>query len=406
MSVLVRTDDVRRQNTRLIMNVLRRARQASRTEIVEKTGLSPATVSTITSGLLAEGILLSIDETASGEEAVPESAIRRGRPRISLALNPAVGCVVVMAVAMNSLSARLQDYSGQVLAQTRQSFPSHTASPAEFGEYLKDALAGLLTQRPEPVSSMPLRYIALGVQGVVDSSGQTMLWSPITVNRDLPLAAMLKQAFDVPVWIANDCNMIAEALYWRYPEQFGKDFAAVLLAQGIGMGLMLKGKRFIGVKSSAAEFGHVAYMPQGRLCRCGQRGCVEAYAGDYAIWRRVAGLADDSEPLEQVDAQAMAALIARAHAGEGIERQAYREAGQAIGHGLRSLFALLDPVAIAFVGQGAQAFDLMEPEIRKSLIQNGKMLDGADVEFSCYEDSEALIHLGCAITALQALDHA
>ncbi|HPY41445.1 MAG TPA: hypothetical protein PLM98_13065, partial [Thiolinea sp.] len=128
MPALVRTDDVRRQNTRSIIQVLRRHGCVSRTEIVEYTGLSPATVSTITSGLITEGLLLSYPEQGQNQDTVN----RRGRPRVTLSLNPHVGCIVVMVLSINKLTAWLQDYSGKILAKADDHFESRTATLEDF----------------------------------------------------------------------------------------------------------------------------------------------------------------------------------------------------------------------------------------------------------------------------------
>lgn len=399
MPALVRTDDVRRQNTRSIIQVLRRHGCVSRTEIVEYTGLSPATVSTITSSLINDGLLLSRSDLGHNPEAVN----RRGRPRVTLSLNPQVGCIVVMVLSINKLTAWLQDYSGEILAKADDHFESRSATADDFEHYLLRMVTRLMSQQTN--NPMPLRFISLGVQGVVDAGGQTMLWSPMTTLLNVPLGEMLSSSFNVPVWIANDCNMAAEALHWKDAERFGDDFAAILLGSGIGMGLVLKGRRFIGRQSSAAEFGHMVHASNdGALCRCGQHGCVEAYVGDYAIWRRVSGASELSPPVNEIDPQAMLDLARRAHEHEGIEREAYQEAGRALGKALRSLFALIDPITIAFIGGGVRSFDLMEPEIRNALRHNGNMLESSDVNLYCYEDSQELIHLGCAITTLQTLD--
>lgn len=399
MPALVRTDDVRRQNTRSIIQVLRRHGCVSRTEIVEHTGLSPATVSTITSTLINDGLLLSRSELGQSQDSVN----RRGRPRVTLSLNPQLGCIVVMVLSINKLTAWLQDYAGQILAQASDQFDSRNASLDDFEHYLLRMVTRLMSQQSN--NPMPLRFISLGVQGVVDSGGQTMLWSPMTTLLDVPLGEMLNKAFNVPVWVANDCNMAAEALHWKDPQRFGDDFAAILLGSGIGMGLVLKGRRFIGRHSSAAEFGHMVHAPSGgALCRCGQHGCVEAYVGDYAIWRRVSGASELSEPVSEIDPQAMLDLARRAHEQDDIERAAYCEAGRVLGNALRSLFALIDPITIAFIGGGVRSFDLMEPEIRNALRHNGNMLESSEVDLYCYEDSQDLIHLGCAITTLQRLD--
>jgi predicted NBD/HSP70 family sugar kinase len=308
-----------------------------------------------------------------------------------------------MVLSINKLTAWLQDYAGQILAQASDQFDSRNASLDDFEHYLLRMVTRLMSQQSN--NPMPLRFISLGVQGVVDSGGQTMLWSPMTTLLDVPLGDMLNKAFNVPVWVANDCNMAAEALHWKDPQRFGDDFAAILLGSGIGMGLVLKGRRFIGRHSSAAEFGHMVHAPSGgALCRCGQHGCVEAYVGDYAIWRRVSGASELSEPVSEIDPQAMLDLARRAHEQDGIERAAYCEAGRVLGNALRSLFALIDPITIAFIGGGVRSFDLMEPEIRNALRHNGNMLESSEVDLYCYEDSQDLIHLGCAITTLQRLD--
>ncbi len=99
----------------------------------------------------------------------------------------------------------------------------------------------------------------------------------------------------MPTTVENDCNMIAVALRWHKPERYRDDFIAILLSHGIGMGMVLKGELFTGTQSSGGEFGHMIHRPDGALCRCGRRGCVEAYAGNYAIWRNAGQRAEDDD---------------------------------------------------------------------------------------------------------------
>src|SRR6185295_10353909 len=148
-------------------------------------------------------------------------------------------------------------------------------------------------------------------------------------------------------------NMIALALRSHDPERYRNDFIAILLSHGIGMGLVLRGELFIGTQSSGGEFGHMIHRPDGARCRCGRRGCVEAYAGNYAIWRSAHLQGEDEEPVADVSDADILALAAQARAGEGPERRAFAKAGEAIGFGLGSLFALIDPAPVAFVGVGA-----------------------------------------------------
>ena len=80
------------------------------------------------------------------------------------------------------------------------------------------------------------------------------------------------------------------------------------------MGLVLKGELFTGTQSSGGEFGHMIHRPGGALCRCGRRGCVEAYAGDYAIWRNAKRKSEYSVPEDGIGNADMQAIAARARA--------------------------------------------------------------------------------------------
>ncbi|TIU66829.1 MAG: ROK family protein, partial [Mesorhizobium sp.] len=168
---------------------------------------------------------------------------------------------------------------------------------------------------------------------------------------------------------------------WRDPDRYRDDFIAILLSHGIGMGLVLKGELFTGTHSSGGEFGHMIHRPGGALCRCGRRGCVEAYAGNYAIWRNARQLSENAEPVADVSDAEMRALAARARETDGPEREAYRKAGEALGFGLGSLFALIDPAPVAMVGASAAAFDLIEPALREAIAQTAGGQHSGSISF-------------------------
>ena len=396
MAKIARSDDLRPQNRLLLLGALRRAGSLSRTELSARTGLSASTVSTITSALVAEGILLE------GETEQGTARGRRGRPQVALALNPMAATVGAVEIAVNSVTAALIDYSGDQIDESARQFDTMQAGSDGLIGTVIDCLRQLIAGHP--AAGRRLKHISLGVQGVTDASGQTMLWSPITACRSIPFGTRISDAFSVPVTVANDCSMIAEALRWQYPERYTRDFIAIMLSHGIGMGLFQNDQLFGGVRSSASEFGHMVHQPDGALCRCGRRGCIEAYAGDYAIWRAANGLSPDTPPRSEITNDDIAALAERARSGAAAERAAYRDAGDAIGYGLASLFALIDPVPVAFVGSGAAAFDLMEPNIRAAIDKTIIGEEAAGIEMDCYPSEQPLIRQGCQLTALTHLD--
>lgn len=391
MSVGIRHDDLRRRNRAMVISAARASGQPSRTEIAGITALSHSTISAISADLIDEGIL----KVVKGSEQV---TARRGRPQVSLALNPDAATVATLVLSLNLMAASIIDYSGRVIAE--ETCELHTLAMSRM-ELVDESVAMLrrVMERTNTPSPKPLR-IVFAIQGITDAHARTMLWSPITPHGDIPFADVMEREFGVPTTVENDCNMMAVALRWRNPDRYRGDFIAILLSSGIGMGLVLKGELFTGTQSSGGEFGHMIHRPDGALCRCGRRGCVEAYAGSYAIWRNARGIGEDQEPEEDVSNAEMNAVADRARAADGPERQAYAKAGNAIGFGIGSLFALIDPAPITFVGAGAAAFDILEPEIRDAISRTAGGQHSKAISFDTETDELPLIREGCAMRAL------
>jgi predicted NBD/HSP70 family sugar kinase len=389
----IRHDDLRRQNRAMVLSAVRRARGTSRTEIARMTGLSHSTISAISSDLIAEGVLLPLKG-----EAV---SLKRGRPQVTLGSHPDAARVVTITLTLNALSLALVDYAGNIVAEEQRRLPTLTIGRRELTDAVVDAVKVLLDKEKERAA--PLR-LTMAVQGVTDAEGRELQWSPITPHTHIPFADILEREFGTPVSIENDCNMIAIALRERSPERFRENLVAVLLSNGIGMGLILGGKLFTGPLSSGGEFGHMIHVPDGALCRCGRHGCIEAYAGNYAIMRNARTQGQWALPEADIDEAAMIALAARAREGEGPEREAFRIAGQAIGYGLGSLFALFDLAPVAIVGPGTAAFDIVEPALREALSNTAGGQDAGSLQFALELDERPLIQEGSAHRALAFVD--
>ena len=393
MTVGIRHDDLRRRNRAMVISAVRRNGQTSRTEIAAVTGLSHSTISAISSDLIAEGIL--------AEARHEQLALKRGRPQVALALEPKAAVVMTVVLSLNFLAATLLDYAGEIVAEEQHRLDTR-AMPRE--ELISECVAIIRRKLDDPRrDGRRVLRIVLAIQGITDAPARAMLWSPITPHTDIAFADILEREFSVPVTVENDCNMMAVALRWRDPERYRDDFIAILLSHGIGMGLVLKGELFTGTHSSGGEFGHMIHRPGGALCRCGRRGCVEAYAGNYAIWRNAMQLGEDAEPTDVGDAE-MRALAARARETDGPEREAYRKAGEALGYGLGSLFALIDPAPVAMVGVSAAAFDLIEPSLREAIAQTAGGQHSKSISFDTEPNELPLIREGCAMRALTFVD--
>ncbi len=393
MQVKAGSDLVRRQNRAVVIAALRRNATMSRTDLSAVTGLSPSTVSAITADLIAEDTLIELREFEA-------SGTRRGRPQIAMALNPARAHVLSVELTHNQLSVGVSDYAGKSINELDDRFS--TAS-CQADELLKRFTRMMRLTLDNSNVTAPAA-IVVAIQGRTDAQGRDLLWSPIATGRNVHLADYLEREFGCSVTVANDCSMIAAALRSIEPERYGTDVLAVLLSHGIGMGLYLNGRLFTGRRSSGAEFGHMLYRHGGAMCRCGARGCIEAYAGDYAIWRNAHGLPEDALPPVELSGLDMRALALKARQSDGAERRAFKQAAEAIGTGLASIFALIDPVPIAFVGSGTAAFDVAEPYIRACIAESNSGAFSDHFEFDIYESELPLIRKGATVTALAVVD--
>jgi predicted NBD/HSP70 family sugar kinase len=377
----------------MVIAAVRRAQQPSRTDVAAKTGLSHSTISAICSDLIAEGILA---EAKAGEGGT----LRRGRPQIGLTLNPAAATVMTVVVSLNFLAVAAIDYSGKTTVEEQRKLATLTLPRAE----LIDECRMMVRRTIDALGGRQVLRIAFAVQGITDAQSRSLLWSPITPHSEIPFAEILEEEFGIPVTVENDCNMMAVALRWHDPERYRHDFIAILLSHGIGMGMVLKNELFTGTHSSGGEFGHVVHRPEGALCRCGRRGCVEAYAGNYAIWRNARQASENEPPVADISDADMRELSEIARRQDGPERQAYRKAGEALGFGLGSLFALIDPAPVAMVGMGAAAFDLIEPALREAIAKTAGGQHSTAISFDTIPDELPLIREGCAARALTYVD--
>jgi predicted NBD/HSP70 family sugar kinase len=393
------TELVRRQNRGLVLSAVRRSGPLARVELGRVTGLSPATISAITGDLLAERILM----TAAIDDRVDQRPLGRGRPRVALTLNQDAAYALGVKVSLNTVTLLLSDYAGQLRDRSRYALATVGPEAAEFVPRLIEIIRSYFLDRE--IESSRVSEISIAIPGTTDVTTGTLLWSP-TVSVDVgPIPGPVGEALGIRASMTNDVNMIAQALNSRDPVRFGGTFAAIFVADGVGMGLYINGRLFSGAFGSGAEFGHANHMPGGALCRCGRRGCVEAYVADYAIYRAVEDLPPDEPPTAiEPDAETMRGLEQRARAGEDRVRMAYHQAGLALGFGLSRLIALINPQRVAFTGRGIAAFDLMEAGFKVGLEEGlvSELARMTEIEVSSAEDD--LVDVGILAAAMQRLD--
>lgn len=350
---------VRRQNRRIVLDALRQRGNLARVELGRATGLSPASITAISAQLIEDKIIEEVDEPMG-------SALtgKRGRPIVRLSLRAEATHVAVVKISIDAVSMILADFQGRVMAERAFRIPTYGSEQATFGETLAATLASFIEEHRGKAG---VARVGIAVQGLADSRSGSINWSPVFRARHVPIAPAIEKRLQVPVMVVNDANMIAEGLLSMDRESYGGNTAVVFLGYGVGMGLILNGAVYHGATGAASEFGHMNHLPDGALCRCGRKGCLEAYAADYAILRTAYGTPQDEPRMSAVDPAQMIELMNKAKAGDTVALNAYEAAGTALGFGIARTIALLNPDRIILAGPGTRALELIEPAMHRAI---------------------------------------
>src|SRR3989304_4502913 len=292
-------DLIRAINRSAVLNMIKAYGPISRKEIAHRSGLSAATVTGITADLRAEGLVF---EKARGDS-------HKGRPPILLALNPRGGYVVGLKLTESHVIGALTDLEATILAKRTVQLAGHGQNDAV--EALAEAVRALLADGR--IRRSQILRGGGGRAGTVDAERGVLRQSPHFGWRNVPLGEMLQRRVRVPVWIDNDVNTLTLAEKW-FGEGHGiDDFLTVTVGRGVGMGIVVNGQVYRGMRGGAGEFGHTVIEPDGPPCDCGKRGCLEAFVADPALLRLAAQAVARGEIPPPIDR--VADLLARAEAG-------------------------------------------------------------------------------------------
>lgn len=453
MATITRSDELRYANRARVLASLRLRGEQSRTQIAESTGLSAATVTQVTAGLIGERIIVESNQSQSEDQkstatvapAVPvnktiarqpvavteagqrarsaktggreNNTARPGRPQVVLEMTADAALIAIVTINFDSIEATLFDYTGRTLRQTSSAISQTALSGKALLSRVQKTVSRALMSNPEYPTR--LKHITVACQGRVSKQDGELLWSPVSRAEKIGVGSFLQSKFRVGVSVDNDCNMIASALYASKlstksdhdsanessnEARHGDNFAAVLMSYGIGLGLIHEGSILTGSRSSGTELGHMQISADGPLCRCGKQGCIEAYAADYGIWRRAHGMRADQLPTSKIDRDSMQKIVATAHTTDGIERQALKEAGAAIGQGLANLFAIFDSFPTRLVGLDSAAAPWVAEAIHERLQASGDMRTEDIVSVHTSDSEIELIRQGAAMQCLHYVD--
>lgn len=341
-----------------ILDLIRRGRARSRSEIAGLTGLTRGIVAQRVADLLARGLV--------AESMAPSTG---GRPPRRLALRADAGHVLVADVGATSIDVAVADLAGRVLGR-RDTEADVSAGPLAILSLVEGLADRLLADAAPPG---PLWGVGIGLPGPVEFGSGDPVSPPIMPGWDrYPVRERFTSRHGVPVWVDNDVNIMALG-EWRAGVARGHaNVVFVKVGTGIGAGIICGGALHRGAQGSAGDIGHIR-VPDASdgLCRCGMAGCLEAVAGGAALARDGEALARSgrSAPLEAVlgvEGRVTARDVARAaQAGDPRALELLQASGRRVGGVLAGLVNFFNPSLVVIGGGVAGAGDAYLAAIRE-----------------------------------------
>ena len=355
----------RNQGRHLVFSHIRNNHQVARIDIANETGMSPATVTAITAELLGAGLIEEV------QRIVEPGQSRRGRPRVDLKLRGEAHLVAGMKLTNRHATAVILDLEGNQMGKAQLPMPRPKLNDQEAQDLIQEVVDELA--KSARIDKSQLSCIGVGIPGTVQAQTGFVDWSPLFEREQFNLQEILQDVLPMPAFIENDANAVAMAELWFGFGRDAPDFLVVTIEQGVGLGIVLDGRIYRGTQGFGAEFGHTKVQLEGALCRCGQRGCLEAYVSDYALLREAELFLQ--KPADTSDESRLAELYQIAQDGDKMAKSIFDRASRMFAMGLANLVNLFDPSLVILAGEQMQ-FDYLYAQtvfdaVRTSTIQKG-----------------------------------
>jgi predicted NBD/HSP70 family sugar kinase len=341
---IARHNTIRDINKQIVLNYVRSRSPISRAEIARETSLQRSTVSAIVDDLQLDEL---IEEVGTGDST-------GGRKPTLLQLKTGTPVAIGVDVTPRETTVALADLTGSVLQ--RESFPT---SPDI--DYMNQQILGKVAKFADENKEHPLE-VGISIPGIADQDSGNIVYIPYFQWSNWDIGEQITQRTGLPVTIDNDANAVALAELWFGSDEIRRtrNFILVMIAEGIGTGIIIDGQAYRGENGAAGEFGHMFVADNAPVnCSCGRRDCWEAHASEKAIVTRYQG-GNGSYHESGMDIER---LISLAQNGESSARNILKETAHFIGIGISNLIIGFSPQAIVVSGSIVRAWDLIKDEI-------------------------------------------
>jgi glucokinase-like ROK family protein len=372
-------------------------RSVARSEMTGALGVSRSKVSLEVGRLLEAGLLV--------EDGLAES--EGGRRSSLLRIPRSAGFIAAVDLGATSVDVALSTLGSELVA--------HRGEPADVGEgpkavlgRVKDLLSGLLEE--QGVSRRDVRAIGVGVPGPVEQASGLLRSPPIMPGWDrFPIRDAFAGEYAAPVFVDNDVNVMALGEHWGGVGKGLDNMLFVKIGTGIGGGVIADGRLYRGTQGCAGDIGHICVDPEGPVCSCGNRGCLEAMAAAPAIVLKAERCARDGLSLNLSKVLGERGELSAKDVGEAASVGDYhaleiiRESGRLVGQALATLVSTLNPSLIVIGGGVANIGHSLLAEIRSTVYRRSLPLATRNLPIVLSELDEMAGVVGASVLAAEGV---
>jgi len=350
---LPQVTSVRSINRARIISLIRRSPGIMRADLSRLTGLSKGTISALVENLLTEGFLF--EDSANG---------MRER-KLGLHLNRETGVAIGFEIWAEECRAIVTDPNMRILHRCVRPLVSHAVQPT---------IDTIIAMHTELLSGQSVSCLGsvISLPGPVDRSGQSLVFSESLGWSDVPLGTILEKVLGWHVSLINRPRAALLGEHWYGAGTGILDIVEVTISSGIGLGIMVAGQLLGGAAGFGNELGHTTVVPDGPLCQCGNRGCLERVASMPAIIEQVQEHLTAGSPIPAIwcnrslDPITYRDIIDAARDGDAVVLDVIRQACQYIGVAVANLIDILNPSRVIIGGQLVEVGELVINMIRET----------------------------------------
>ncbi|WP_422768653.1 ROK family transcriptional regulator [Plantactinospora sp. WMMC1484] len=345
---------VRQRNRSALLSKLFLEGPLTRQDLARFTGLSQPAVSNVVGDLIGAGLVVEAGAVESDG----------GRPSMMLRVAPRYALVAGVDVGETRVRVELFDLAMTMLASA--DYPLDAAGP-EPATVVRHILAGLdAVTGKAGVPPTDILGIGIGVSGVVVQDGESIVHAQTLGWHGVPLERLIRAEVDLPVHVDNGAKTLGQAEMWFGAGRGSRHAVFALVGSGVGAAVVTNGVMYRGVSSSAGEWGHTTLVYGGRSCRCGARGCLEAYVGAEGVLDRYRE-ARRGRPVPGADEESRLGALIEAAPRSATARQVLAETAGYLGAGVANLINLFNPERVVLGGWAGMALGAhLLPAIREA----------------------------------------